>query len=245
MSNSQLIECRLEGKIAIVTMNDGTDACKNSHNLNFANQLLDTLTELKKQDIKSLILSSASTKNWSQGIDVAWFLSNIQQQQFEPLQTFLGTMDKVLESLLTYPVPVIAAINGHTFGNGCVLAAACDFRLMRSDRGFVCFPEVDLGIPFVPGLVPVLTKAFTEKTFYKMILTGNNYTASEMLKEHFIDEVCDSAAQLEQRALEFAASFNKKRAIFIDHKMKMNSHIIEEMKEKNQPAIANKQFFLS
>ncbi|MFC3151233.1 enoyl-CoA hydratase/isomerase family protein [Litoribrevibacter euphylliae] len=240
-----LIHLTLDGKVATLTMNDGQAVSKNAHNLAFATELLAKLEEVEaNKNIKSLIITSDDGKNWSQGIDVPWFLGLIQKQDFEPLQTFLRTMDQVYSKLMSFPVPVIAAINGHTFGNGCVLAAACDFRIMRKDRGYVCFPEIDLGIPFLPGLVDVILKAFPHKTFNQMILTGKKYTAEEMQALGVIEFLADDQESLQTQASSFAKEFNKKRPIFSDHKKKLNEKIVNTMLEKNLPAIENKAFFL-
>ncbi len=243
---TNLIHLTLDGKVATLTMNDGQAVSKNAHNLAFATELLAKLDEVEaNKHIKSLIITSDDEKNWSQGIDVAWFLGLIQKQDFEPLQTFLRTMDQVYSKLMSFPVPVIAAINGHTFGNGCVLAAACDFRFMRKDRGYICFPEVDMGIPFLPGLVDVILKAFPHKTFNQMILTGKKYTAEEMQQLGVIEFLSENRQSLKADVLEFAKQFNKNRAIFKDHKGKLNSDIVDRMLKKNAPVIQQNGFFLS
>lgn len=244
--SSSLVQLSSEGKVAIITMNDGSDSSKNCHNLAFAQQLLSALTEVEANlEFKSLIITSDDAKNWSQGIDVPWFLGLIQKQDFEPLQTFLYTMDKVYETLMRFPVPVIAAINGHTFGNGCVLAAACDFRMMRGDKGYLCFPEVDMGIPFLPGLVDVITKAIPQKSFYQMILTGQRYTAQNAKEFGAVELISEDRNTLKADSLAFANTFNKKRPILTDHKLKINQPIINAMHVKNAKAIKEKQFFLS
>jgi len=244
MNDNPLIHLELDGKVAILTMNDGLPGSKNCHNLDFATRLFSCLEEVEaNKEVKSLILTSNDEKNWSQGIDVPWFLGLIQKQEFEPLQSFLFTMDQVLEKLMRFPVPVIAAINGHTFGNGCVLAAACDFRFMRQDRGYVCFPEVDMGIPFLPGLVDVITKAFPKKAFSQMILTGKKYTAKEMHELGVVEFLADDQTDLMKKSISFAKSFNKKRTIFSDHKRKLNEDIIENMLRLDFGAIEEKQFF--
>jgi enoyl-CoA hydratase/carnithine racemase len=243
--STQRIHLTIEGKVAILNMNDGLEVSKNSHNLEFTEQLLATLNEVEaNQSIKALILTSDDAKNWSQGIDVAWFLGLIQKQEFEPLKQFLHTMREVHLKLLTFPMPVIAAINGHTFGNGCVLAAACDFRFMRKDRGYMCFPEVDMSVPFLPGLKGIIDTAYSHKTFNQMILTGKKYTAEEMFELDVIDFLADDAEHLKSESLAFAKSFNKKRPIFADHKRTLNQKAIDELLEKNEDAIENKQFFL-
>ncbi|THB78824.1 MAG: enoyl-CoA hydratase/isomerase family protein [Desulfobacteraceae bacterium] len=55
----------------------------------------------------------------------------------------------LFKKCLHFPVPVIAAINGHAFGNGDILACACDFRFMNQEKGFFYFPEVDIHIPYL------------------------------------------------------------------------------------------------
>lgn len=47
----------------------------------------------------------------------------------------------------------MAAVNGHGFAGGCMFAFACDYRVMREDRGFLCLPEVDLGFDLMEGMV--------------------------------------------------------------------------------------------
>ena len=116
---------------------------------------------------------------------------------------------------------------------------------MRSDRGYMCFPEVDLGIPFLPGLTNVITKAIPDKSFYQMILTGKKYSAQDMLTLGGVDFTSESQASLSKESLAFAKTFNKKRTIFKDHKIKVNQSIIDNMLTKNNEAIAKNQFFLT
>ena len=65
---------------------------------------------------------------------------------------YVGRVQGMLARFLTLPVPTAAAVVGHAFGAGAMLALAHDFRVMRADRGYFCFPEVDIRIPFTPGM---------------------------------------------------------------------------------------------
>ena len=236
-----LLSLRNEGKVAIISMDNG----KNANNLEFAQELLSLLKEVEVEKTnKALILTSSDEKNWSQGIDVMWLMSSVQGGKRDDVKAFLSTMDEIYTLMMQYPMPIIAAMNGHTFGNGIVIAAACDFRFMRSDRGFVCFPEVDMNIPFVPGLIDVILKAIPKHKFNEMILTGRKMSAEEMADANFIDKTFDSVEALNEGALDFAKTFNKSRAIFAEHKRRLHKPVLDALAEKNPPIIAELKILL-
>ncbi len=68
------------------------------------------------------------------------------------LAPFVGRVHELLARVLGMGVPSVAALQGHTFAAGAMLALAHDQRVMREDRGFLCLPEVDIRIPFTPGM---------------------------------------------------------------------------------------------
>lgn len=229
-----LLSLKNDGKVAIISMDNG----KNANNLEFAQELLVLLKDVEaEKSNKALILTSSDEKNWSQGIDVMWLMSSVQSGKHDDVKAFLSTMDEIYTLMMQYPMPIIAAINGHTFGNGIVLAAACDFRFMRADRGYVCFPEVDMNIPFVPGLIDVILKAIPKHKFNEMILTGRKMSADEMAEATFIDKTFGSVDALHQGALEFARSFNKSRPIFAEHKRRLHQPVLAALAQKNPPMI--------
>ncbi|REL30433.1 enoyl-CoA hydratase/isomerase family protein [Thalassotalea euphylliae] len=229
------------GSVAILTMNNG----ENRHNPEFAAEMKAQLSAvLANENHKALIISSSDEKSWSLGIDTDWLMPAMQQKQYAQIQTFMYDMDEVFKTLLLFPIPVIAAINGHAFGNGAILSCACDFRFMRSDRGFFCFPEVDLSIPFLPGMIAFVKKAMPYYRFNEMKLTGRRVGAPELASDHVIEQACDDNEDLQAKVLAFAQGFDKKRAIFGEHKKRLHKEIIAVIDEENKPLIDNLQLMV-
>jgi enoyl-CoA hydratase/carnithine racemase len=229
-----LMSLRNEGNVAIISMDNG----KNANNLEFSQQLLGLLKQVEEEKTnKALILTSSDEKNWSQGIDIPWMMGSIQTGKQDDVKEFLHTMDACYSLMMQYPMPVIAAINGHTFGNGCVIACACDFRFMRSDRGFFCFPEVDMNIPFLPAFMNVILKAIPMYRFNEMVLSGRRLSAEELKQDNVIEQTFEGADALLEGALAYAKTFSKGRAIFSEHKRRLHKDAIDALAEKNPSMI--------
>lgn len=227
-------ELRTEGSVAVLTMTNGA----NKQNPEFAQSMKSQLQAvLDNEDHKALVLASNDEKNWSQGIDTDWLMAAMKEKRVDEVKDFMFTMDEVFKTLLLMPIPVIAAINGHAFGNGAILACACDFRFMRADKGFFCFPEVDLSIPFMPGMIAFIKKAIPYYRFNELKLTGRRATADELAVDHVLEKAFPDAQSLEAGVMAFAASFDKKRGIFGEHKKRLHKAIIETIDSENPPLI--------
>jgi enoyl-CoA hydratase/carnithine racemase len=218
--------------VGIITMNAG----ENRQNPDFVRAILTAFDEIEKDhEISSVILSSSDRKNWSLGIDVQWMAQAMGNKDFPIIKEFMYGMNRVFRRVLLYPMPVVAAINGHVFGGGTILACACDFRFMKSDRGFFCFPEIDISIPFLPGMLAIVKKAVPYYKLEELVLTGKRAVAAELEAHHIIVKICENEEALMQEAMTFAKTFSKKRPIFAEMKKRLHGRIIEIM-EKDDPA---------
>lgn len=237
-----LFELTKDEGVAVINMANGA----NKQNLEFAkglNQLLDEI--LTDTEIYSIIITSSDEKNFCQGIDIDWLMEKYEQKDFKSMKAFLYAMNDVFKRLLLMPVPVIAAINGHAFGNGAMLACACDFRFMKKDRGYFCFPEVDINIPFLPGMIAFVRKAIPEYKFNELKLTGKKVSAQELFEHHVIEKASDDKAALINDALSFAKTFKKNRNIFAEHKKRMYKTIIEVIDTQDPEYIDSLNLFVS
>ena len=195
-------------QVAVVTMNSG----ENRFNFTFLDGFLELLDDLEKNTQASvLVVKSADPKIWSNGIDLDWLRPAVAENP-EAGGRFSITIMKLLRRLLTYPMITIAAVNGHAFAGGAILACAFDFRFMRTDRGFFCFPEVDIHIPFMPGMDAIIKKAFPNTLALEAQLTGKRYTASELEAQKVVVKACH-LNDLMNEVLAFAKTMNKGRDI--------------------------------
>ena len=218
------------GDVAILTMQSG----ENRHNPLFAKEMLSAFEAIKSNEsCKAMVITSNDDKCFSLGIDTDWLMPAMKAGRTEEIKQFMYDMDEVFKTLLLFPLPVIAAINGHAFGNGAILACACDFRFMRSDKGFFCFPEVDLSIPFLPGMIEFVKKAMPYHRFNEMKLSGRRVSGKELENDHVVEKAYETQEALMEGALNYAKSFDKKRGIFGEHKKRLHKHIIETIDKEN------------
>jgi enoyl-CoA hydratase/carnithine racemase len=86
-------------------------------------------------------------------------------------------------------VPTVAAVQGHAFAGGGMLALAHDFRVMRADRGFFCLPEVNINIPFSRGMSALIQGRLSKKTAHEAMTTARRYGGTEALEAGIVDAV--------------------------------------------------------
>ncbi|MBW2673764.1 MAG: enoyl-CoA hydratase/isomerase family protein [Deltaproteobacteria bacterium] len=231
-----IIEWKKDGTVAVMTMN--TD--ENRHNPDFTRAILDAFDEIEgDEEISSVVITSSDAKNWSLGIDVVWISGAIENNEAQTVKDFTYGLGKIFARILQFPMPVIASINGHTFGNGTVMACACDFRFMKADRGYFCFPEVDINIPFFPSMLAMIKKAIPHYKLEEMVYTGKKAGAKELEESHVIVKACENADLLLEEAIAFARTFTKGRWIFGENKKRLHKHIIEIMEKEDPVFIEN------
>lgn len=236
-----IIEWEKDESVAIIRMNNEA----NRHNLEFGKALCAAIDEaVADPGVSSIVLTGNDGKNFSQGVDIEWLGGRLAEEDFPAMKDFMYTMNDVFRKLLTVPVPTIAAISGHAFGNGAILSCACDFRFMRADRGYFCYPEVDLGIPFLPGMIAFCKKSVPYWKFNELKLTGKRAGAKELEESHVVVKACDDLDSLMAESVAFAKTFQKKRGIFGEHKKRLHKEILAIMDVEDKPIIEKLFLFI-
>ncbi|MEV6757689.1 enoyl-CoA hydratase-related protein [Streptomyces sp. NPDC051214] len=156
------------------------------------------LDEVEKADGPRALVTAATGKFFSNGLDLDWLLAHADQRQ-----DYVTSVQDLLARVLSLPVVTVAALQGHTFAAGAMLSLAHDFRVMRADRGFWCLPEADINIPFTPGMSALIQARLTPQTAHEAMTTARRYGGHDALAAALVDRAVEEDA-VRRTAVEMA-----------------------------------------
>ncbi|WP_328811534.1 enoyl-CoA hydratase/isomerase family protein [Rhodococcus sp. NBC_00294] len=168
----------LRDGIAVLTLGDNENR--------FSPDWLDTVgaqLDTVEADARGLV-TVGTGKFYSNGLDLDWLMANGERADW-----YVGRVHALFARILTFPLPTVAAVNGHAFGAGAMFALAHDFRTMRADRGYYCFPEVDIDIPFTPGMAALIQAKLSPQDAVVAMTTGHRYGGADALAARLVDAI--------------------------------------------------------
>ena len=148
--------------------------------------------------VKAVIVTGSGA-SFSAGVD----LFRILREGPDYGRRFLPVLDELLLAALTFPKPVIAAINGHAIAGGCILAAACDYRIMVQGTGRIGIPELAVGVPFPALPLQIMAARLSDGALRDLVYSGRTVQIDEARTLGLIDEKCPDGMLLD-RATEVA-----------------------------------------
>lgn len=156
------------------------------------------LAKLRQESIRGLVLTGTGS-SFSAGVDLHRILSGGASY----VQQFLPALESALRELYLFPHPVVAAVNGHAIAGGCVMVAACDYRIMAEGKGRIGTTELLVGVPFPALPLEIIRACVASQHFQSIIYTGKTYTPAEAVSVGLIDETVPPESLL-ARAVETA-----------------------------------------
>lgn len=169
---------REQDDVFILDLGDG----ENRFNPERNGVIEELLEEVEGAPAPRALVTVATGKAWSNGLDLEWFQANPER-----VQEALDQTERLIAAVLKAGVPTVAAIQGHCFAGGAMLALAHDYLIMREDRGYLCLPEADLGLPFTPGMNSLLIDRLPRRTAHEAMVTGRRYGGGEAAAAGIVD----------------------------------------------------------
>jgi enoyl-CoA hydratase/carnithine racemase len=183
-----MIDLTRDGQVFVLRM----DAGENRFHPDFVAAWNAALDEVERAEGPKALVTTGSGKFYSNGLDLDWMLGEGRGRADEYLHGVLAVIGRVL----VFPTVSVAAVNGHAFGAGAQLLVAHDVRVMRSGRGFVCMPEIDMRAPLHPGMTAILQARLPDRSVHEMLVTGRRYTAEVAVAREIVDEALPEAEVL-------------------------------------------------
>ncbi len=192
-----MIEVTSSGDVAILLMAHGK---ANAMSIEFCRALTGRLQELGTSAARAVVITG---RGWifSAGVD----LPRLVDGGAPYVREFLPALSQMLATVFSYPKPVVAAINGHAIAGGCVLACACDKRVMGRDVGTIGVTELLVGVPFPAVAMEIMRSVAPPQYFEDLIFGGATCAPGEGIGRGLVDEVVDPALLLD-RAIAAAQS---------------------------------------
>ena len=207
-----MVELEQEGDVFVLTMDDG----ENRWNTSFVRAFAEALDEVEASEgPAALVTRSSSEKFFSNGLDLAW-LSAEGEHRGGDRKVFGAEFMALMGRLITLPLPSVAVINGHAFGAGFMCALCHDVRYMRSDRGFICANEVELGMRIPDAELALFRHKIPMNAFFETVQLARRWTGPDAKEAGIVQGTAELDGLLEaatRRAAELAR-FGANRKVY-------------------------------
>jgi enoyl-CoA hydratase/carnithine racemase len=188
------------GDVFVLDLGDG----ENRFSPTFLTEYSGAVQEVAAAEGPRALVTTATGKIYSNGLDLEWLVANPGEWA-----GYVTAVQELFAQTLELAVPTVAALQGHTFAAGALLALCHDFRVMRADRGFYCLPEVDIQIPFSTGMSALVQSRLSPQVAHEAMTTGRRYGGTDARDAGIVD-VAAPEGEVLKIAVERAAALAPK-----------------------------------
>ena len=203
----EFVNYEVQDAVGIVTIN--RPKALNALNEQVITELKETFEAVDLDTVRCLILTGAGEKSFVAGADIGT-MSKMTKEEGEAWGKFGNDAFRFIE---TFPLPVIAAINGYALGGGCELSLSCDIRIC-SENAVFGQPEVGLGITPGFGGTQRLARVVSPGIAKELIYSANNIKADEAYRIGLVNHVYP-LADLMAEAMKLAKKIAKNAPIAV------------------------------
>jgi enoyl-CoA hydratase/carnithine racemase len=214
--------------VAIVALNRGK---VNALNHDTVRELADQLRVLETSDGVGAVVLTGTGKFFTFGFDIPEFLAYSKPE----FTKFLTDFTDLYRQIFMFPKPVVAGMNGHTIAGGCMLALACDRRVMARGKAKISLNEITFGASVFAGCAAMLRACVGQRTAEEILYSGDMYGADDALSVGLVDRVAPSDELLGVAVEEARTLASKDPTAFHSLKALLRGPIADEF-ERREPA---------
>lgn len=194
-----MISGEQHGSVTVLTLQHGK---ANAVDTELCRGLVAALEELVREGAPAAVLTGPG-RIFSAGVD----LFRVLDGGTDYLADFLPALEEMLRAVIEFPRPLVAAVNGHAIAGGCVLACACDRRLMAGAgedgrSGRIGIPELAVGVPFPAMPLEVMRATLSPGGFRDLVYSGRTVGPEEAVDLGLVDRVVDPESLLDEARAE-------------------------------------------
>ncbi len=193
----EFVTYEVKDRVGVITIN--REKALNALNSQVLDELNEAFDGVDQNEIRCLILTGAGEKSFVAGADIGE-MSNLSKAEGE---AFGKKGNDLFRKIETFPIPVIAAVNGFALGGGCEISMSCDIRIC-SDNAVFGQPEVGLGITPGFGGTQRLARLVSPGMAKQLIYTARNIKADEAYRIGLVNKVV-TLEELMPEALKMAS----------------------------------------
>lgn len=176
-------------EVAVVTMNSSN---VNKQNPDFFHDLHDALDRLEKTAPMAPLVLTGQGATFCAGLDLDYSFALFAREDIAEITAWWKSYREINLRLLKYPRPTIAAVNGHAFAGGLILALCCDYRIGVSGASRFALNEVPIGIPMPSIYTEIIRLRVDDKATGEAILFGDVYDVDKAREMGFLNQVVEA-----------------------------------------------------
>jgi 3,2-trans-enoyl-CoA isomerase len=176
------IKVNIKDRLAIITLNRGKS---NAMNREMITELTDIFQNIAADDHIGGVMITGQEKFFSAGLD----LMELYHYNEEEVKSFWQLFFKFAATITAFKKPLVAAINGHSPAGGCVIALACDARVMATGKFIIGLNEVPVGIMVPNSIFKIYAFWIGQANANRSLLEGKLFSPEEALQIGLVDEL--------------------------------------------------------
>lgn len=176
------VSASVKDRLVIITLNRGKS---NSLNREMVTELSDMLHNIENDDNIGGVIITGKENFFSAGLD----LIELYHYNEEEAKSFWNLFLNFSAKITAFKKPLVAAINGHSPAGGCVIALACDARVMAEGKYIIGLNEVPVGIIVPNSIFNLYAFWLGQANAYRNLLEGKLFSPEEALAIGLVDDV--------------------------------------------------------